>query len=204
MSKKWLVISTLGISLPGIILLFWHVTLPDDFHVGRKLQARGFDVYYDTLLRHPTGVSGAFTPEDFRLICQLPRLDHVCFGSDMSDLNLDGIENCRNLSEVSFIGVTNFSANEIRKLAACPIKSIWLSSCVDLKDSDLEVFRELTQLETLDLYNNPGITDACLEYLEKIPSLEWVAHNVTSITPESSEEFRKKRPDVTFHFQKIF
>ena len=198
MSKKWFIISTLGILLPVAALLIWYAILPDDFRVGRELQKRGFDVIYDIYHRHPFFVvsESNITPEDSRLICQLPRLETLFFTQcDMSGLNLDEIGSCRELSDVAFFGVTQFPANEIRKLTVCPIR--WITVVVsDMKDSDLECFLGLTKLEYLELRDNIGITDAGLEHLEKIPSLKILRLDNTSITPEGLKDFKKKRSDI--------
>jgi len=195
---KWLLLSSLGIVLLGMAPVVWYMSLPNDFHVGQKLKARGFLVEYDKLWRHPYFVEGKnliITPEDCQLISQLPHLVSLYFvRSDMSGLNLDEIGNCQQFAVLGFDSVTQFSANELRKLAKCPIRNIGLLH-VDLKDSDLEILVELPKLCYLNLRGNIGITDAGFEYLEKISSLTLYLQN-TSVTQEGVAEFRKKRPDV--------
>jgi len=121
MSKKWLVISTLGILLLGAVPCIWFAMLPDDFHVAKKLQARGFVVCSYAFWQSPERVIARdriITPEDCRLICRLSSLETLQFVQcDMSGLNLDEIGNCRELSQVVFAGVTKIPANELRKLA---------------------------------------------------------------------------------------
>ena len=205
---KWLLISSLGIILLGTTPWVWFSILPDDFHVARELRTRGFDIIYnwhdDTIWQHPTHVSGSdkdITPEDCRLICQLPRLFALHFlRGDMSGLNLDEIGNCQELFWFRFHDVTQFPVSELRKLTASPVRIISLESRVHVTDFDLEAFAKFTNLEQLFLETyNAGVTDASLEYFEKIPSLKTLHLPNTSITEKGVEEFRKKRPDVEIY-----
>ena len=88
--------------------------------------------------------------------------------------------------------------SELQKLTACQVKEISVSSRdVHLKDSDMEDFVKFTHLETLVLEcDNAGVTDACLEYFETIPTLKSLGLPKSNITQEGVEEFQKKRPDV--------
>jgi len=196
---KWLLLSSLGIVLLGMAPVVWYVSLPDDFHAGRELQARGFIVCYGTFWRHPIYVhahSLDITPEDCRLISRLTRVSGLYFyGGDVSELNLDAIGNCRELWSVSFDNVTRFPVNELRKLAACQIVHINLNN-IDLKDSDLEILTELPALRILNLQGNAGINDAGLECLEKFSSLKSLYLQKTSVTQEGVAKFQKKRPDI--------
>ena len=198
---KWLLISSLGIVLVGLVPLVWYETLPDDWHAGRELRSRGFMVTHNTFLwRQPTHVFGEnrdITPEDGLLISRLPHLRSLRFTNcDMLDLNLDEIGKCRQLDSVHFIGAKRLSVDELRKLAPCPVTNIALYDS-DLKDSDLEVLTELTTIKNLTLSNNAGITDAGLEHLEKIPSLRVLRLYGTGVTQDGVEEFKKKRPGVS-------
>jgi len=204
---KWLLISSLGIVLVGLVPMVWYTSLPDDFHVGRKLQARGFEVDYDIFWRHPVCICGNglnITVEDCRLISQLPHLESLTFAyGDVSELNFDEIGNCQKLEQVGFSNVTQFSINEFRKLTICPIDWVFFYN-VDLTDSDLEVLTELkAEFNYIGLGDIPGITDAGLEHLEKIPHLYNLDITNTSVTEEGLEEFRKKRPDVNIIQLKI-
>jgi len=95
--------------------------------------------------------------------------------------------------------VTQFPADEIGKLAACPLTSIALINA-GLNDSDLENFAGLTKIVQIILGNNAGITDAGFEHFEKIASLSYLNLKGTSVTQEGVKEFRKKRPDVEVVF----
>ena len=196
---KWLLIPSFGIILVGLVPMVWYASLPDDFHVGRKLQARGFAVIYDTFWRHPIRVEGEhlnITPEDGWLISQLPHLHGMYFiNCDMPDLNLDEIGNCQNLDVAFFLGVRGLPIDELRKLAPCPVTYLVLCNA-DLKDSDLEILMELPKLGALSLLGNTGITDTGLEHLENISSLRHLNLQSTSVTQEGVEVFKKKRSDV--------
>ena len=204
---KWILIVIVGMTALGAVFLFLYVTCPDDYRAARKLQKRGFDFRYDwyddnKIWKHPNVVLGMdqmITSDDSRLFCQLPRLIDLAFWScNISGLNLDEIGNCRELRFFHFADTTRFPVNELKKLTACPVELILVESIdVDLKDSDLEEFAKFTHLEKLYLdFNNTGVTDVCLEYFEKIPTLKTLILPGSSITQEGVEEFKKKRPDV--------
>ena len=200
---KWILIAVNGILLLGAIFFVLFVIRPSDHFVAKKLEARGYEVSYDwcgnTIWQHPTSVVGKdmnMTPEDCRLICQLPRLEALHFRrGGMSGLNLDDIGHCQELSFISFADITSFPGYEIRKLAVCPIEYLILDS-VGLTDTDLEALMIFSQLYYLNLRGNTGITDAGLEHLVKMPSLDRLELTKTSVTKEGVEEFQKKRPDV--------
>ena len=80
-------------------------------------------------------------------------------------------------------------------MKACPLTFLALTSC-DLTDADVAVFTLFPILESLDLGNNPGITDASLDVLATIPTLQLLAIYSTSVTEAGIEAFQKKRPDV--------
>jgi len=173
------------------------------YRAASKLKARGFEIVYDEggylVWQHPIQVWGedqSITEDDCRLICQLPHLVMLSFeGCDLSGLNLDDIGNCRKLEAFRCYDVTQFPANEIRKLAACPISEfVFDNAC--LNDSNLEVFAKWTTIDDLHLDWNDGITDAGFEHLEKIAPLKYLDFVGTSVTEEGLEEFKKKRPDV--------
>jgi len=181
---KWLLISTFGIILIGVVPIAWYASLPDDWHMAKKLQVRGFAITYDTFWRHPVRVVGEHlnvTSKDCQLISQLPHLQGMYFiNCDMSELNLDEIGNCQNLDVAFFLGVRGLPIDELRKLAPCPVTYLVLCNA-DLTDSDLEILMELPKLRTLSLLGNAGITG-------------------TGVTQEGVEEFKKKRPDVEVSF----
>jgi hypothetical protein len=206
---KWILIAIVGLTIPCAVFLVLYATYPvDESRVARELQARGFGVIYEwqdngSIWRHPANVYGmdqSITPDDCRLICQLPHLRNLDFvRCDMSGLNLDEIGNCQKLSSFCCIDVTQFPVDEIGKLAACPVRIILLPS-VHLKDGDLEAFTKLTDLDLLFLEGNIGITDAGLDHFEKIASLRHLKLSKTSVTNEGIGEFQKKRPDVRVSF----
>jgi len=206
---KWVLIAIIGVTIPcAIFVLYAMIYPPDDYRVVKELRARGFVVEYKRhdgsikqYLTHVYREGLVLTPDDCRLICQLPRLKVLGFaGSDLSGLDLDDIGNCSELGGLICIGVKQFPVAEIRKLTACPIRHMVMQG-VHLKDSDLEYFAGLTQLVSLVLNNNAGITDASFEHLEKFASLKWLSISETSVTKEGVEEFQKKRPDVNVLFE---
>jgi hypothetical protein len=211
---KWILIVFISILFVGAVCFVMFATYPaNEYRVAKELEARGYVIIYDrqddtffwqrpfyvTRSNHPS-----ITRNDCRLICQLPRLDTcgIMYG-DMSDLCLDDIGNCQELSDVQFIQVSRFPVSELQKLTACPITTLWVESTdVPLNDSNLDVFASFTELETLILqFNNTGVTDACLEYFEKIPTLRQLILPGSSITKEGVEEFQKKRPGVKIVFE---
>jgi len=210
---KWILIAIIGLMVLGAVLFVLYATYPaEDYHVARKLQARGFDIVYNVhddswIWQRPTHVSGSdqsITTDDSRLIFQLPRLYALLFlRCDASGLNLEGIENCQELTHFTFHSVTRFPVSELSKLTATPVNYVSVQSRnVHLNDSDLEEFAKFTHLETIYLeFNNTGVTDACLEYFEKIPTLKELGLPKSSITQEGVEEFQKKRPDVKVYFE---
>ena len=209
---KWTLIVIVGMTALGAVFVVLLSTYPaDEYRVANELRKRGFDVIYywldgDKIWYRPTNVLGKYqsiTSDDCRLFCQLPRLYYLLFMCcDMSDLNLDEIGNCRELHVFQCNDATHFPVSELVKLTACPFWTIYVESKdVDLNDSDLKEFAKFTHLETLFLmFNNAGVTDACLEYFEKIPTLKELKLPGSSITPEGVEEFKKKRPDVKVYF----
>ena len=204
---KWVLIAFIGLMILGTVFFVLYVTYPtDDYRVAKTLQKRGFDIIYNYsddnwIWQRPTHVSGedqSITTDDSRLICQLPRLYALLFlRCDASGLNLDEIGNCRELYHFTFVDVKRFPVSELEKLTASPVRQIHVESKdVHLKDSDLEEFVKFTHLESLVLeFNNVGVTDACLEYFEKIPTLKTLSLIGSSITHEGVTEFQKKRPD---------
>ena len=203
----------LGLFLLGAAYVAWLAFMPDDHRAARELRHRGFHVIYnwrDSVIPRldPTHVGGnPITPEDSRLISRLPRLHELSnwtlgpigSKSDVSGLDLDEIgKNCRELTWFRFSAVEHFPPiSDIRKLATCPIKTFVLEGEIPLSDSDLEVFAGFTKLEALHLKcNSAGITDAGLEHLEHLPSLQHLFLPNTSITAAGVEAFRQKRPDV--------
>ena len=209
---KWILIAVNGFLVLGVIIVFVFATRPEDHHIARKLQTRGYMVIYNweyddtsneiSIWQRPTHVAGNdvnLSPEDSRLICQLPCLYALDFAQgDVSGLNLDNIGNCQRLRYFRFFSVTGFPKGEIQKLATCPVAHIALVG-VGLTDSNLEAFIKFSDLENLALNDNVGITDAGLEHLEKIPNLKELNLSKTSVTKEGIEEFQEKRPDVTVH-----
>ena len=210
---KWILIVIVVITALGAVFIVLFSTYPaDEIRAANELQTRGFTISYnrqagDMFWQRPTCVSGdgqSITSDDSRLICKLPRLNELIFlRYDASGLNLDEIGNCRELVSFEFLEATRFPVSELNKLTACPVSQIWVDSKdVHLKDSDLEEFVKFTHLHTLILEcNNIGVTDACLEYFEKIPTLNSLRLPGSSITPEGVEEFKKKCPGVEVYFE---
>ena len=205
---KWILIAIIGVSFLVAVFFFLIATYPaNEYSVARELKSRGFGIdytaRYNMVWQHPTSVWGhdqKITPDDFRLICQLPRLAGLDFlRCDASGLNLDEIGNCKKLFSIQF-SVTQFPTNEIPKLAACRVVNLALKD-IHFNDSDLDHLAGLTKLMFLDLQENPGITDASFEYFEKIPYLKVLFLSKTSVTKEGGAEFRKKRPDVEVYFE---
>ena len=202
---KWILIIVACVSI--LVAIFLALYSVSEYRAAWKLRARGFTVYFvkldDMILHRPITVANNgqnITLDDCRLICQLPHLIRLGFvGGNMSGLNLGEIGNCPRFEIFLCQDVTQFPADEIRKLATCPLNSLVLSN-VDLEDSDLENLMGLTKLEFINLGGNVGITDASFEYLEKIASLKNLFLSETSVTQEGIEEFKKKRPDVEIHF----
>jgi len=210
---KWILIVIAVVTVLCVAFIVLYGTYPaDEYRVARELHSRGFIIGYDwrddnKIWRRPirvTGDSQVITSDDCRLFFQLPRLLFLNLVScDMVDLNLDEIGNCRDLQFFYCNDVTRFPVSELKKLAACSIWHIYVdSNDVDFNDSDLEEFVKFTHLKNLDLrFNNTGVTDTCLEYFEKIPTLKYLKLPGASITPEGVEEFQKKRPDVEIHLE---
>ncbi|MCL2117567.1 MAG: hypothetical protein FWH27_03965 [Planctomycetaceae bacterium] len=205
---KWILIDIACVTFPCVIfiVLYSMIYSPSDYRVVKELRTRGFAVEYrrhdGSIKCYPTFVYRKsqglqiLTPDDCRLICQLPHLKGLDFvGGDLSGLNVDDIGNCQELWTFNCVGVTQFPASEIRKLAACPVK-IMMMQGIQLKDSDLENFVGLTQLEALSLEENTEITDAGLKHLEKIAPIRSINLLGTNVTEEGIDEFKKKRPDV--------
>ena len=197
----------------GAVVVFLMATYPaDEYRVASELEKRSFIIGYhwcddNRIWKHPTNVVGGdqmITSDDSRLFCQLPRLDTLRFlRCDMSDLNLDEIGNCRKLQIIQCFDTTQFPVSELKKLTACPVVYIEVKSKdVHLNDSDLDEFTKFTHLDTLVLEcDNAGVTDACLEYFEKIPTLKILRLLGSSITQEDIEEFKKKRPDIKIYLK---
>jgi len=210
---KWILIVIAVVTALGAVAVVLLSTYPaDEYRVARELRKRGFDIIYyrqdgDKIWYRPTNVLGQYqsiTSDDCRLFCQLPRLYYLLFmRCDMSALNLDEIGNCREVHVLQCNDATQFPVSELTKLTACPFWTIYVESKdVPLKDSDLEEFVKFTHLEELSLIcNNVGVTDVCLEYFEKIPSLKKLRLPGASITQEGVEEFKKKRPDVEVYYE---
>jgi len=214
---KRILIAIAGVTILGVVLLYLLATYPaGEYRVADELRARGFKVWYsrrnDTVMQHPAdmiwqhpnnvvGTDRSITPDDCRLICQLPRLQGLGFERcDFSESNLDDVGNCRELTSFCCDDVTQLSAVEMEKLAACPVTVIMLRNA-HLTDYDLEAFAGLTKLMYLDLEENIEITDAGLEHLEKIASLQFLCLPKTSVTKDGVREFQKKRPDVKVFFE---
>jgi hypothetical protein len=205
---KWILIAVSGISMLCIVFFIGLMTYPaGEYRAADELQARGFGIRFMRqnyeVWQRPILVLGedqSITEDDSRLICQLSRLQSLTFRRcDLSELNLDDIGNCRELRYFYCDDVTQLSVNEIRKLAVCPVYVFMLKNA-PLNDSDLESFMKWTKVEYLYLENNPGITDAGFEHLEKITPLRQLDIKGTSVTKEGVEEFQRKRPDVTVAF----
>ena len=210
---KWILIVIAVVTALGAVFVALYATRPaDEYRVASELEKRGFTVGYNwcgdnKIWKRPTAVSGngqKIKSDDIRFLCQLPCLVQFSFiGSDASDLNLDEIGNCQKLCYFTSRAATRFPVRELKKLTASPVMSIDVASKdVDLNDSDLEEFVKFAHLQLLKLEcNNAGVTDACLEYFEKIPTLRKLELPGSSITPEGVEEFQKKRPDVTVDYE---
>ena len=210
---KWILIVIAVMTAIGAVAVVLLAYYPaGEYRAAKELQARGFIVEHvspddNWNWKYSTYVLGdgqSITSDDSRFICQLSRLHHLEFvRCDMSGLNLDEIGNCRELDFLAVSGATQFPVSELKKLTACPIRAISVvSKDVPLNDSDLEEFTKFTNLVTISLkFNNAGITDACLEYFEKIPTLKYLILKESSLTQEGIEEFTKKRPDVEVYYE---
>jgi len=210
---KWILIAIAVMTVIGAVGFVLYAYYPtSEYRVERVLESQGFRVGCewhndDKIWKRPDQVFGdslVITSDDCRLFCQLPRLMVLHLSRcKMSDLNLDEIGNCRELVFFYCYKATRFPINELKKLMACPVVVINVESKdVDLNDSDLEDFVKFTHLQILELrFNNIGVTDACLEYFEKIPTLKYLSLMGSSITSEGVEEFQKKRPDVEVYFE---
>jgi len=205
---KWILIGVIVVSVCVVGALFLIGTKPvKELRAADELEKRGYEIlYYQQgydIWTYPGGVIGedqSITEGDSRLICQLPHMHLLnLIRCDLSGLNLDNIGNCQKLDCFQCNDVTQFPADEISKLAACPIKRLILrNACVN--DSNLEVFAKWMTVDYIDLENNSGITDAGLNHLEKIVPLQELYLIGTSVTKEGVEEFMKKRPDVKVEF----
>ena len=205
---KWILIGVIVVSVcvvgACVSLMFYPA---EDYRVSGELKLRGFEIIYQrqgyNIWQYPVHVEGSglsITEDDCRLFCQLPHLQSLAFyGCDLAGWNLDEIRNCRELKYIHSNHATHFPIDEIGKLAACPVT--WLGINTDcLNDSNLVEFAKLTNLEYLYLEKNAGITDAGLDHLEKIASLQYLGLTGTSVTQEGVDEFKKKRPDVEVIF----
>jgi len=212
LEKILIVIIAIGVA--GAFFYYYATYPANDFRVARKLQSRGFGVqsdwqdsliwHDDTIWQRPAFVHSFglnITADDCQLISQLPRLRSLSLhDGDMSGLNLDEIGHCPQLELFGCYNVTQFSANELRKLDACPLEHLRLQS-MGLKDSDLENLAGLKKLKEISLWDNVGITDASFKHFEKIVHLKRLGVSKTSVTKEGVAEFQKKRPDVIIHFE---
>jgi len=205
---KWILIVIAVVTALGAIVVYLMAKYPaSEYRVARELQMRGFRIDYhwlpnNNIWQRPANIHGTnqmITSDDCQLFGQLPRLHFLQLERcDMSGLNFDEIKNCKELHTIKCLEATRFPVGELKKLTVCPVRRIWvISEDVDLNDSDLEEFAKFTNLESIELeFNNAGVTDACLEYFEKIPTLKSLILSGSSITPEGTAEFKKKRPDV--------
>jgi len=205
---KWILIGVIVVSVCVVGAFVLLGTYPaGEYRVAKELEKRGFVVEYErqsnNIWKYPVIVIGenlSITEDDSRLLCQLSHIQILNFlRCDLSGWNLDEIRNCRELKYIHSNHATHFPIDEIGKLAACPVT--WLGINTDcLNDSNLVEFAKLTNLEYLYLEKNAGITDAGLDHLEKIASLQYLGLTGTSVTQEGVDEFKKKRPGVEVEF----
>ena len=205
---KWILIAVIAVSLCAVGAFVSLMTYPaEEYRAVKELESRGFKVRYELqgnkIWQYPILVIGedrSITEDDSQLLCHLPRLMDLVFRRcDLSELNLDNIGTCRKLDCFQCNDVTQFPADEINKLAACPLKRLILkNACVN--DSNLKDFAKWKTVDYIDLDNNAGITDDGFEHFEKIPSLKRLELQKTSVTIHGVTKFKKKRPDVTVQF----
>jgi len=205
---KWILIgvSVVSVCVVGAFVLLG--TYPaGEYRAAAELEKRGFEILYErqghNIWKYPFAVKGedrSITEDDCQFLCQLSHLQYLVFyRCDLSGLNLDDIGHCRELVSFWCEGVTPFPADEIRKLAVCPLDWFVFTNA-HLNDSDLEDFVKWAKFQYLHLEENAEITDASFEYLEKIASLRELRLTGTSVTQEGVDEFKKKRPGVTVIF----
>ena len=154
---------------------------------------------------------------------KMPRLQHIIFSdTDLSHLDLElltkvpslgsfsiinncnpawspkEIEKLSGCKQLRFLSLMNspLTGKEIEPLKACPIVQLRCTLC-DLTDADVAVFTLFPMLGSLDLGDNPGITDASLDVLATIPTLQLLFIYNTGVTEAGIEVFQKKRPDVS-------
>ena len=205
---KRILIAVIAVSICAVGAFVLLMTYPaGEYRAAKELELRGFLVdntrqsynvwAYPRIL---IGENLSITEDDSRLIGQLSHLQDLVFRRcDLSGLNLDDIGNCQELIGFSCDDVTPFPADEIRKLAACPVhRASFVNASLD--DSDLADFAKWIRLQNLYLNDNVEITDTGFDHLEKIASLKYLILTGASVTQERIEEFKKKRPDVEVEF----
>ena len=205
---KWILIGVIVVSFCVVGALFLIGAYPaEEYRVARELESRGFEITYEwvefNIWKYPIEVVGSdliVTEDDSRLICQLPHLFFIQFHRcDLAGLSLDDIGNCRDLHSFHCDDVTRLPADEIRRLVAY-VDNAFVLTNAGLNDSNMADFAKSATVECLYFYDNTEITDAGLEYLEKIASLRYLGLTGTSITKEGVDEFKKKRPDVYVYY----
>ena len=66
----------------------------------------------------------------------------------------------------------------------------------DIGDSDLALLADFPYVDTLDLSNNAGITDACIPHLQSLPNLETLILLNTSISNAGLAKLAEVHPDT--------
>ena len=66
----------------------------------------------------------------------------------------------------------------------------------NISDSDLSLFADFPYVDTLDLSNNAGITDACIPHLASLPNLEALILLNTSISEAGIAKLAEALPDA--------
>ena len=135
---------------------------------------------------------------NLELLTKVPALEHfqVLNNTDpaWSPKDINKLSGCLRLRNIMLMKVP-LTNKEIEPLKACPITHLSFISA-GLTDADSAVFTLFPTLETLQLRDNPGITDSSLAIFETISSLRYLSVQGTGVTQEGVEAFQNKRPDV--------
>ena len=135
---------------------------------------------------------------DLGLLAEIPNLTDLTFinntGPRGTPKEVAKLADCRKLKSL-FFSASSLTRADIEPLAGIPLKELCCHAS-GLTDTDCTVFSSFKQLEILQLYNNPAITDASLSVFESIATLQFLGVEKTGVTKEGIEEFKKKRPGV--------
>lgn len=146
-------------------------------------------------LRHvnSVGFTGTdFSDLDLKPLTQMPNLSGLLF-YNCSHLQTKELLKLKNCSKLNHLNITRIpiTAEEVESWEKLPLQSMSLDSC-DLTDNEMEKIANYANLYALNVTNNPDITDAALEHLLELKSLQMLNLRSTSVTEKGIEEFRKK------------